>query len=795
MTAGMVSVPTIVPLKAPGSGRKWDIDTATPIELATATKDATIFYTVDGTKPEPFKKLGGSTTYRYGKPIYLGKGKITLKVMAVLNDGSKESSVNTKTFQIDEAKIRRKKEAVDNDEEDFSDDYDDEDLEELKMRYPEKSNKKQVTKSDYRQDNFDDSFVKSTKSAWQNGSKYRNDSRQSFYDYADSPYEDASLTRRGGNSRVMSKEEDSGIRKVLHGLDFDSLRIDEHNDKIHAERIEDRNRSSTNPAFPRTVPPRSSITAKYIQEETNFQKCVYCHAVRPADPFSRFCNECGGALPPVPGTRSIPPEEGRLGMCPFCHSEVPINAPSCVICDARFTGKADGLSSRLVEKVVCLNCGTSCPSGSKRCVVCENFLPVQKVFTQNVVNKPPQPNKDAFLRCSKCGRINSYDARFCDWCGSKPLPSSSVISCSTCRTSNQPYAKYCSACGQVITPPIHPEFASQYTNHSAIQSTTWSSGADAKWHSVKAPTHKGETKAYGTQTSSNYQSSKSIDAHCKDKGALSKTMRPLSAVSPGKGYWRQQMDHVCQHLKIYAQNNVEFRDSISQVRIGKLLGAIAQEELDGQELSIVVSFGLRNRDGHTLSASTKTVQHSMTFINALKNSKNAGKETQKGEATAKRRTKKRTKKKHVTTKEMKLSPETQKLLKMLSASSSSAGKLDADDLHEFIDAGASLNAVDSNGMTALKYAVANKQHNCVNVLIEAGVDVDLQSGERNNTALHEAVKLGMDGIDSVDKLLASGADADVKNNLGQTPYDLALKSGLEIIVSKFTAKQGQDLLK
>ena len=36
------------------------------------------------------------------------------------------------------------------------------------------------------------------------------------------------------------------------------------------------------------------------------------------------------------------------------------------------------------------------------------------------------------------------------------------------------------------------------------------------------------------------------------------------------GYWRQQMDHVCSHLRAHAQNNPEFRAIIGEPRIGKV---------------------------------------------------------------------------------------------------------------------------------------------------------------------------------------------------------------------------------
>ena len=36
------------------------------------------------------------------------------------------------------------------------------------------------------------------------------------------------------------------------------------------------------------------------------------------------------------------------------------------------------------------------------------------------------------------------------------------------------------------------------------------------------------------------------------------------------GYWRQQMDHICSHLRAHAQNNPDFRALIGEPRIGKV---------------------------------------------------------------------------------------------------------------------------------------------------------------------------------------------------------------------------------
>jgi RNA polymerase subunit RPABC4/transcription elongation factor Spt4 len=54
------------------------------------------------------------------------------------------------------------------------------------------------------------------------------------------------------------------------------------------------------------------------------------------------------------------------------------------------------------------------------------------------------------MTCSKCLRLNTVDARFCDWCGAYSGKASIPIPCTKCRTNNDPHAKFCSSCGCVI---------------------------------------------------------------------------------------------------------------------------------------------------------------------------------------------------------------------------------------------------------------------------------------------------------------------------------------------------------
>ena len=60
--------------------------------------------------------------------------------------------------------------------------------------------------------------------------------------------------------------------------------------------------------------------------------------------------------------------------------------------------------------------------------------------------------------------------------------------------------------------------------------------------------------------------------------------------------------------------------------------------------------------------------------------------------------------------------------------------------------------------------------------------------------MHEAVALGPSGRRGVETLLSLGASNKVKNNKGDTPYELAVKGGHEDVVAAFASTAGQGIL-
>ena len=129
-------------------------------------------------------------------------------------------------------------------------------------------------------------------------------------------------------------------------------------------------------------------------------------------------------------------------------SQVPLNTEKCVVCEFDLVEQFQPQATlRTAEKKKCAECFSFNPPSVTFCLKCEARLDdVSVVKIRNNIEKPP-PNTSMFLgddsmvTCSKCGRVNSADARFCDWCGSKPKKTSSLINCLKCTAANEPYAR------------------------------------------------------------------------------------------------------------------------------------------------------------------------------------------------------------------------------------------------------------------------------------------------------------------------------------------------------------------
>lgn len=88
----------------------------------------------------------------------------------------------------------------------------------------------------------------------------------------------------------------------------------------------------------------------------------------------------------------------------------------------------------------------------------------------------------------------------------------------------------------------------------------------------------------------------------------------------------------------------------------------------------------------------------------------------------------------------------------------------------------------------------NKHAESIPPLVNAGAKINVKGITKGNTALHEAVLLGANGLKCIDTLLGLSARTNIANDAGQTAYDLAMSSGLDSVAQKFTSSVGDEML-
>ncbi|XP_035178971.1 double zinc ribbon and ankyrin repeat-containing protein 1 isoform X2 [Oxyura jamaicensis] len=704
MTAGSVSVPQVIPLRIPLPGKaKHEIDTNTLVEIKSDTPEVSIFYTLDGSKPEPSKKpgYGEHNTFKYKSPIILPAGKIMVKALAVTKD-CRESTVVTKVFLV-EYKQPNIFSIEDNDKNFLKD-----------VTTQEREDGLFTTKSKKNGMNVE------IKPAW-------SEAPQGFQDLeAEKKTYHKSLQ---GPQLLTCHLERAGYREEsISALPTESLQF----------------------ASSSVVTSRKSLASTQvarIQRETNFLRCGHCSAPRLSDPLAHFCQECGSPIPPVPVRHFPPPEGAQMAPCLECRHLVPMNTPTCIVCESPIAPQLQPQTNICLKgKIICQACGTGNPLHHKYCVTCESKLPEAQMHVLRGDTPPPYSGQQGkTVSCSKCNRVNQCDARFCDWCGAKPDPPPCYFTCFKCGTDNRPYARFCAFCGVYIEPPSRVSSQNGVlmdAGDSLRFSETKPLQAQVAWQSLPISLSKSradlkETEDKGTQTIGLfYPSSKLLEKkklelilHKEKLEKMSDRKPLLTAISPGKGYWRKQLDHVCAHLRSYAQNNLEFRALIGEPRMGKITSAAICE--NDCQVTVTLNYAL---------ASNK--------------------------------------------------PESRQLLDELGPH----GKGRVTLIEQLLSEGADPNCTGDDDRPALTVAVLNRHAEAVSLLVQKGANVDQQSGLYNNTALHEAVLLGLEGEECIRVLLRCNASIKKKNTKGQSAYDLAVTDGNNEVISLFASKLGEGTL-
>ncbi|XP_045384139.1 double zinc ribbon and ankyrin repeat-containing protein 1 [Lemur catta] len=767
MTAGSVCVPQIIPLRVPQPGKaNHEIDNSTLLEMKSDTPDVTIYYTLDGSKPEFLKKVGygENSTFKYIKPITLPNGKIQVKAIAVSKDG-RHSGIVTKVFQVDceSPNMASSEDSVEN-----------------------------VLKDSLKQES-DEMELKNEFVGPKLKKKHKNTENKPGWN---------------GNLR---KFPDFEVGERSDPKSLKDLRFSESPLEIRAYRERSSARASTrlsqSPGFAHIRSRRSvkSTEIMRIQRETDFLKCACCLASRPSDPFARFCQECGSPVPPIFGCRLPPPEAAQRGLCTECGSMVPMNTTICVVCEAPLALQLQPPPSfRLKERIICRVCGTFNFAELRYCVNCEETLPSSHEAMCSGDKAPsPSAHKGEAISCSSCGHRNPRDVCFCDWCGAMlGIPSDYTV-CPTCGAINHLSARFCGTCGIYVKSLTRLSLDSSLALVAAEPRPF--SEPRSSWQSVYFPvpkSHSGSKKDIGTQTiglfypSGKLLAKKELElASQKQRQEKMSDHRPfVTAVSPGGGYWRKQLEHISAHLRSYAQNNPEFRALIAEPRMGKLLSATVHE--DGYEVSIRLNYNQVSNKNLYLN---KAESFNDYFLSGAiedgrglcgRRSSWASDYIQSTSETPEKLMRARNfKTKNFQDKKEQLIPENRLLLKEVGPKGE--GRVSV--IEQLLDEGADPNCCDKEDRPVITVAVVNNHHEVIPVLVQRGADIDQQWGPLRNTALHEATLLGLAGRESITTLLGCNASIQKKNATGQTAYDLALSIGDDLISSLFAAKFGQGL--
>ncbi|XP_035258555.1 double zinc ribbon and ankyrin repeat-containing protein 1 isoform X1 [Anguilla anguilla] len=764
MTAGSIFVPQIIPIRVPPPGKaKHHIDTTTPVEIKSDSKDVTVYYTVDGSKPEPVKRpgFGENTTLKYKGPIRLPEGKVSVKALAVASDG-RESGIVTKLFLVDYVPTETIVSTEDN-EDNFL---------------------KQYARDMDNQESLDGSSALlnlsgSLRGAWE-------DTTKSFQ----------GLKIQGSDSHRPPK-----------GSRFPNSRLGTPSPKTkrvstptshHSQEQNEAQGDGLRKSLTRTDISR-------ILRETDFLRCPQCLSPRPSDPFARFCPQCGAPVPPIPEQRLPPTEGGQMRLCVHCKMVVPLNAPICIVCEAPMAPHLQPQASlRLKDKAICPSCGAGNPVNLTYCVVCETRLPDPP--TARGERAPPLPISDGrMISCSNCCRVNNSDARFCDWCGAKPGHPALYLTCSCCGVNNHPYANFCGSCGVFLEGParLGPSVLQTTGGAAQLERSTFRSDGII-WQPVPqapplapapaTPRSDQQTQTVGLFYPSGaelHKKGQQVALELSQKEQMRDRRPLLTPISPGRGYWRKQLDHICAHLRSYTQNNTEFRTLIGEPRMGKMISAVVQEDNDKVSLRInFVSAGSERSKGGERTMSTGSSEHlplsdvaeGLSSLSVSENSAPPG-ESRKDR---KQRRANRAQEEEVTLLQSKDA--------QLLAAVGPGGLGQISTVQQLLDEGADASCRGSDGRPVLTVAVMNLHHEVIPLLVQKGADIDQQSGPVNNSALHEAASLGNQGLQCAEALLGCNASIRKRNDRGQTAYDLAVRSGCDPLVSLIAARMGQGLL-
>ena len=107
-----------------------------------------------------------------------------------------------------------------------------------------------------------------------------------------------------------------------------------------------------------------------------------------------------------------------------------------------------------------------------------------------------------------------------------------------------------------------------------------------------------------------------------------------------------------------------------------------------------------------------------------------------------------------------------------------------------LNTGANPNCTDTDGQTALHYAVESRGEAMVALLMASGANPNAKNTMNGQTPLHHASVVGTGSVRLVERLLDHGADPNTSDDAGETPLHLAVKTLCNLPYARFGSRAG-----
>ncbi|KAM7533187.1 hypothetical protein Aperf_G00000127899 [Anoplocephala perfoliata] len=353
-----------------------------------------------------------------------------------------------------------------------------------------------------------------------------------------------------------------------------------------------------------------------LQKEDDIHNCPVCLAPRSVNVESRYCTSCGRSLSQLPNCADVEiPLIMSTDFCTVCGAKLPVNAVKCLVCEsASRSFKKELISeSDRMDRRLCSVCGSLNPVGLKNCLTCEADLPQTPATLVNISRllrssgKGPQSHglsatpkcPSVAVPCRICCRENAQGVRFCDWCGiHNPSGKESLNQrvwndyhcvCPNCCCRIPESSRFCFQCGLELAPI---EMKNGLGDRCLRESDMNTYVLEKERCSMISQARK---KTVSTQTMGSLHLSSSNSRPPPGYPEFPARLRPpvLTPISPGKGLWRMQIEHLVAHVKAYTRNDLNFQQAIGEPRMGKLLFANIDESQAGE---VSISFTFRHHN-------------------------------------------------------------------------------------------------------------------------------------------------------------------------------------------------------